>query len=179
MNAVRILRPEPSEYAAYFSRYIDQLPQGDILTVLRTQGEETQSTLGALSETDAQFRYAPGKWSIKQIGGHLTDAERIFGYRALCFARGEKQRLPGFDENEYVAAASFDRRSLADHLTEFRAVRAATLSFFSGLSQEELLRRGTANQWEYTVRATPFIVAGHERHHLGVIRERYLGGKKR
>ena len=174
MASVNIARPDPSEYVTYFAQYIDKVPDGDVLTLLARQVEETASALAKLSEKAAGFRYAPGKWSIKEIVGHVADTERIFVYRALCFARGEKQSLPGFDENSYVAGARFDARRLADHLAELRAVRAATLAFFSGLDAEELLRRGTANERQYTVRAIPFIVAGHERHHVGVIRERYL-----
>ena len=174
MSPVTIARPAKTEYAPYFGTYVDKVPDGDILSLLSRQIDETVKTLGKLSDEQASFRYAPGKWSIKEIVGHISDTERIFVYRALCFARSEKQSLPGFDENDYVAAASFDARSLADHLEELRAVRAATLKFFGALNAEELLRTGTANQKPYTVRAVPYILAGHERHHLGVVREKYL-----
>jgi hypothetical protein len=179
MSSGTIARPAPSEYAPYFATYIDKVPDGDVLALLRKQVEETRKALGGLSEKDATFRYAPGKWSIKQIVAHVSDTERIFGYRALCFARAEKQSLPGFDENEYVAAARFDDHALGDLLDELGAVRAASLAFFGGLNAEELMRTGTANQKQYTVRSVAFILAGHERHHLGVIKERYLGGKGR
>src|SRR5947209_16736162 len=159
MPAVQIARPKPAEYAPYFGTYVDKVPDGDVLTLLARQIEETVGALARLSEADAGFRYAPGKWSIREVVGHVADTERIFTYRALCFARGEKQSLPGFDENDYVAGAKFDARPLAERLAEFRSVRAATLSFFSGLDEEELLRRGVANQKEYTVRSVAFIIA--------------------
>src|SRR5437867_5253835 len=101
MPAVKISRPEPTEYVAYFAQYIDKVPKGDVMALLAKQVEETAGALAKLSEKDAAFRYAPGKWSIKEIVGHVADTERIFVYRALCFARGEKQLLPGYDENEY------------------------------------------------------------------------------
>ncbi|MBI4503864.1 MAG: DinB family protein [Gemmatimonadetes bacterium] len=172
---VTITRPTAGEYAPYFDRYLSHVPDGNILEILTKQISETAGAVGGLSEKEAGFRYAPGKWSIREIVGHLADTERIFAYRALCFARGEQQGLPGFDENAYAAAAHTDARPLPSVLSEFEAVRAATVAFFAGLDGEELMRRGTANQWEFSVRAVPFIIAGHERHHLGVIKERYLG----
>ena len=179
MPAVKIGRPAPAEYAPYFGTYIDKVGDGDILALLRKQIGETMSSLASLSDQDAMFRYAPGKWSVKEVVGHISDTERIFVYRALCFARNEKQALPGFDENEFVAAASFDDRPFADHLAELQAVRAASLAFFSGLNEKELGRTGLANQKPFSVRAIPYIVAGHEKHHVGVLRERYLGHSHR
>jgi uncharacterized damage-inducible protein DinB len=173
---MKIERPNPSEYDAYFSRYIDKIGDVDILGLLAQQVEGTVAELSKRSDLQAMHRYAPGKWSIKEIVGHIADTERIFVYRAVCFARGEQKRLPGFDENAYVAATRFDDRRLADLLAELKAVRAASLAFFSGLTADELTRRGTASEWEYSVRAVPFILAGHEKHHVGVIREKYLTG---
>jgi len=174
MASVTIARPDPSEYVPYFAQYVDKVPPGDVLALLGKQGDETVAALKGLSDQQALYRYAPGKWSIKQVVGHISDTERVFVYRALCFARGDQQGLPGFDENEYVAGARFDDRPLSDHLAELRAVRVATVTFFAGLNQEELLRTGVANQRKYTVRAVAFIIAGHERHHLALLRERYL-----
>jgi uncharacterized damage-inducible protein DinB len=174
MAWVTIARPDPSEYVPYFATYVDKVPPGDVMTLLGKQVEETVTVLKRLSEEQALFRYAPGKWSIKQVVGHIGDTERIFVYRALCFARGDKQALPGFEENLYVEGARFDDRTLSDHLAELRAVRAATVRFFAALNAEELMRTGVANQKKYSVRAIPFIIAGHERHHLAIIRERYL-----
>lgn len=174
MPAALIGRPETSEYKPYYATYISKVPEGDVLAVLAKQIDETVAELSKLSDKDALYRYAPEKWSIKQILGHMSDTERIFVYRAVCIARLEKQSLPGFDENDFVAAARFDDRPLADHLAEFRSVRAASLSFFRGLNVDEQKRIGTASNGPLSVRAVPFIVAGHEKHHMGVIRERYL-----
>lgn len=179
MAAVAIGRPAPTEYVPHFAQYVDLVPEGDVLDLLRRQVDETAALVGKLSDRDADFRYAEGKWSIKEVVGHIADTERIFVYRALCFARHEAAGLPGFDENEYVRHANFSSRSLQDLLSEFRTVRAATLSFLSGLDAEALTRRGTANQREYTVRAIAYIMGGHERHHTKIIAERYLPGLKK
>ena len=179
MAGITIARPASTEYVPYFARYVDLVPEGDILDLLRRQVDETAALVGKLSDRDAEYRYAEGKWSIKEVIGHLADAERIFLYRALCFARGEPKELPGWDENEYVARARFGARRLADLVAELKVARAATASFFAGLDAEELLRKGTANQRGYSVRAVAYITAGHERHHCGILRERYLPGLKR
>jgi len=176
MGVAKIERPAPDEYAPYFAKYIEQVPEGDVLALLRRQVEETAALVGGLDDHQADYRYAAGKWSVKEVVGHVADTERIMVYRGLCFARGEAAALPGFDENEYVAHAKFGGRRLADLLAEFRAVRAATVAFFSGLDAEELLRRGTANARPYTVRALAYVVAGHERHHSTILAERYLPG---
>ena len=179
MSGVKIERPATDEYAPYFQRYIDQVPAGDVLELLGRQVEETATLLAGVSERDAGFRYAEGKWSIRDVVGHVADTERIFVYRALCFARGERAMLPGFEENDYVANAKFGGRSLADLVAELRTVRAATLGFFAGLDPEELLRRGSANHRPYTVRSIAYITAGHERHHVKILTERYLPPLKR
>lgn len=174
MSPAHITRPEASEYAPYFATYIDKVPAGDVLALLTRQVEDTCTLLNGLSASEAGYRYAPEKWSIREVVGHVTDTERIMTYRALCFARGETVMLPGFDENAYVAGASFEARSLADLLDELRTVRAATVSFFASLNEQELARRGRANNREYSVRAFAFILAGHELHHASILRERYL-----
>jgi len=179
MAATTIARPASTEYVPYFARYVDLVPDGDVLELLRRQVDETAALVGKLSDRDAEYRYAEGKWSVKQVMGHLADAERIFLYRALCFARGEPKELPGWDENEYVERAAFGARRLADLVAELGAARASTVSFFAGLDAGELLRKGTANGRGYTVRAVAYITAGHERHHCNIIRERYLPGLKR
>ena len=177
--ATTIARPASTEYVPYFARYVDLVPDGDVLELLRRQVDETAALVGKLSDRDAEYRYAEGKWSVKEVIGHLSDCERIFVYRALCFARGEKAALPSFDENEYARASNAGTRALGELLAELRTVRSATLSFFSGLDADALLRRGVASQREYTVRALAWITAGHERHHCNIIRERYLPGLKR
>ena len=138
MGGVTIERPQPDEYAAYYLRYIEQVPDGDLLDLLRRQIEDTTALLAGVSERDAEFRYAEGKWSIRDVVGHLADVERIFVYRALCFARGERGMLPGFEENDYVDRAKFGERPLPGLVAEFQAVRAATVAFFAGLDAEEL-----------------------------------------
>ncbi len=179
MDGTRIERPAADEYAPYFGRYIEQVGDGDVLEILRRQAGETAALLAGVSERDAAYRYAEGKWSIKEVVGHVADTERVMVYRAVCFARGEAASLPGFDENAYVANAKFGARSLADLAAEFQSVRAATIPFFRALDAEELRRRGTANNRPYTVRAVAYIVAGHERHHRTILEERYLPGLKR
>jgi uncharacterized damage-inducible protein DinB len=179
MAGVTIVRPGPDEYVPYYAVYVDQVPEGDVLGLLRRQVEETAGLVRTLSDHDAEYRYAEGKWSIKEVVGHVSDVERVFVYRALCFARGEAAGLPGFDENEYARRSNAGSRPLQHLVDELRTVREATLSLFSGLTEELLLRRGTANQHEYTVRAFAFIIAGHERHHARIVAERYLPGLKR
>lgn len=171
-----IERPDPSEYADYFERYISLVPEGDVHMVLRDQIEMHLREIGALTESQANYRYAAGKWSVKEVIGHLADTERIFTYRATCFARADPQSLPGFDENAYVAHAEFGRLPLRDILNEFRTTRASTFAFFRNLDAEALMRRGVANDRAYSVRAIACIIAGHEAHHWRIFRERYLPG---
>lgn len=170
-----IPRPVETEYAPYFRPYVEQVPPGNILDLLATQTDDTIATLGGLTEAQAEHRYAPGKWSIKEVVGHLCEAERVFVYRAQAFAHEDPTPQPGWDENAYVAHASYDRRPLASLLDELRTARAATVAFFAGLDDAQLARRGIANNREYSVRSLAYITAGHERHHLKIIRERYLG----
>lgn len=174
MTSERTKRPEAFEHGAYYGQYIAQVPDGDILETLRRRGEETAALALSLGEAKGNHRYAPGKWSVKQVFGHLIDGERVFVYRALRFARGDGTPLAGFEQDDYVAAGGFEERSLADLADEFRHVRAATIAFFAGLPDDAWSRRGTANNAETTVRAFPWILAGHEIHHVGVLRKRYL-----
>ena len=168
-------RPAAGDYLPYYGTYIDLVPAGaDPLQLLRTQLAEVQETFGHLTESQALTAYAPGKWTPKQVLLHVADAERVFAYRALRFARHDGQALPGFDENEYAAHSAADARPTAHLLAEYAAVRAATLALLEPLTADQLARRGTANGAEATVRALAYIIAGHERHHLNVFRERYL-----
>ena len=173
-----IPRPAASEYAPYFAPYVAKVPEGDILELLAHQIDETTTMLGGLNDQQAAFRYAPGKWSVKQVVGHLTEAERVFSYRALCFARGDATPLPGWDENAYVANAHYDRRSMSALVADLRAARASTISLFRGFDGEELERAGTANNKLYSVRSIAYITAGHEQHHVDIIRARYLAGAR-
>lgn len=174
MPRASIPRPDVTEYAPYFQRYIDQVPDGNLVDLLDQQAAETRAMLGSLSDADARFRYGPDKWSIKEVVGHVTDTERIMTYRAVCFSRGDKTVLPAFDENAFVKNARFDERTLSSLLVELGTVRAATIAFFDGLSHDELVRRGRTPSGEYSVRAMAYIIAGHERHHQQILRERYL-----
>lgn len=169
-----LARPERSEYAEYYGRYIDRVPDGPILDTLARQLEESLRLLAGVSEDRALFRYAPGKWSVKEVVGHVIDMERVFTCRALHFARGERQHLPGVEQDDYVAAARFDARPLPELVTEFETLRRSNLAFFAGLDERACMRRGTASGCEFTVRAFPWILAGHERHHMSILRERYL-----
>jgi hypothetical protein len=167
-------RPQTGEYATYYGRYIDLATEDDIVAALDAQGHETAALLGGLSEEQASHRYEPGKWSVKQLVGHVTDAERIFAYRALSFARGETNPLPGFDQDPYVANAGSDDRSIAELAEEFATVRKANVMMFRALSEEAWSRSGIASDNPISVRALAYILLGHERHHLRILRERYL-----
>ena len=174
MSATAPARPESNEYAAYYEKYVSLVPDADIVGTLARQNEETLALLGTVTEERAGFRYEPGKWSIKQVVGHLIDAERIFAYRALAIARGERQALPGMEQDEYMAHADFDARTLADLTEEFAHVRRANVLMLRGLDAEAWQRRGVASDNEVTVRAIAYIIAGHEAHHVQILRTRYL-----
>jgi hypothetical protein len=174
MTDVIVERPTPAEYAQPFERYVSLVQDGDVLAALTRQGSELAQALSGVGAAAERFRYADGKWSIREVVGHVIDSERVFGYRALCIARGEQAPLPGFDENAYQAHASFDASPLAELLREFALVREGHLPLFRRLSGEAWLRSGVANSKPASVRALAFIMVGHVRHHLGVLRERYL-----
>jgi hypothetical protein len=168
-----IERPGPDEYAEFYAGYIARLPAGDVLELLARQQEQIAALVAAVPAERETFRYAPGKWSVREVVGHLGDAERIFGYRALRFSRGDEAPLPGFEENSYVEQSSFDARPLNSLAAELAALREANLLLFRGLAPEAWHRRGEANHHPVSVRALAFILAGHLHHHLGVLRERY------
>ena len=167
-------RPAPTDYASPYAGYVDLVPEDDILGAIEAQSGETQRLMTSLDETKGAFRYAEGKWSIKQVIGHLTDAERIFGARILAFARGETQPLPGFDEQTYVENAGFDAWKIGDLAEYYALSRRANIVMLRNLPEEAWQRRGVANEAEITVCALAFAIVGHERHHLCVLRERYL-----
>jgi enterochelin esterase-like enzyme len=168
------VRPQPGTYMPYAQAYIDLVPsEGDPLTLLRQQPAELHRELVRLTDEQALMRYAPSKWTPKEMLLHIIDAERIFTYRALRFARGDEQSLPGFDENTFAANSEANDRSMSDLLTEYHAVRAATIALFGSFNTAQLDRLGSANGAPTSVRALLFITAGHERHHLGILRERY------
>jgi uncharacterized damage-inducible protein DinB len=171
-----IPRPDASEHLPYYSKYVDRVPDGDLLQTLREQLDNTLTLVGGLDEAQGGHRYAPGKWSIRQSLTHVIDAERIFAYRALRIARGDQTPLESFDENAYAEAADADARTLADLADELRHVRMGNLALFASLSDEALARRGTASGGPVSVRALAWIIAGHEMHHVALFRERYLPG---
>jgi hypothetical protein len=168
------VRPESDEYAPNYQKYIDRVPDGDIAATLASQVENTLSVLRTLSEEDAGRAYAEGKWTIKQVLGHLIDTERIFAYRAPCIGRNDKTWLPGFEQDDYVANANFNARTLASLIEELVSVRRATVNLFKHFTDEEWCRRGIANQKEVSARAIAYMAAGHERHHLEILKSRYL-----
>jgi len=167
-------RPEPSEAKAYYFTYIDRIESSDIIDVLKTQSEETLAPLGSISEDKSLYRYAPDKWSIREVLNHVSDSERIFLSRALWFARGFVTPLPEYDQNICVPAARADEVSWSSHLDEFRAVRLATIAFFRNLPEDAWMRTGVASGNPFTVRALAYIIAGHVTHHMGILQERYL-----
>ncbi len=167
-------RPLVSEYTSYHARYIENTPYGDPLQALENQIEDTARLLLSLPDEKGNHRYAPGKWSIKEVVGHVVDTERIYVYRCLAIARGERIALPGFDQDAYVSRGNFDRRTLRSLVDELRAVRAATLPLFRSLGEEEWGQVGVANGKRMSARVLPWLAAGHEHHHMGVVRERYL-----
>ena len=177
MAATAISRPAPEEFAPYYGRYISLVPDSEILALLRQQANETLTLLKSRTESDGNLRYAPDKWTVKEMLGHLTDSERVFAYRALRIARGDQTPMEGFEQDDWVRDGLFDHRSLADLTEEFRSVRAATFSLFQNFSDEVWMRTGTANNNTVSVRALAYIIAGHELHHRRILREKYFTQK--
>jgi hypothetical protein len=166
--------PERAETAEYYHRYIDQVPAGDIRDVLEHQLGDAGSILEAISEEQSLHRYAPGKWSIREVVAHINDTERLFTFRAFWFARALGEPLPSFDQDIAASHAGAGDRTWRSHLDEFRAVRAATVALFRNLPAEAWTRRGMASGNPFTVRALAYIAAGHVAHHLRILREQYL-----
>ena len=174
MPTTILARPAEDEYGPFYGNYIKAVPSQDLIQVLMDQKDPTARLLSTISEDQATKRYAPDKWSIKEVVGHICDTERIMTYRALRIARGDETPLPGFEQDDFVRHAGFDLRPLEELISEFKTVREATLSLFRGLDNQSLQRRGTANNTGVSVLALAYIIAGHERHHVGILRERYL-----
>lgn len=173
-----LTHPPTGEYAEHFAHYISEAGDGDILARLDGQIEEISSIYEGLTEARGAFRYAPGKWTLKDLLQHLSDAERIFAYRCLRIGRGDTTPLPGFDEDLYAAAAHADGHTVADLLNDWRAARVASLTLFRSLTPEDWLRQGTSSGRTLSARCIPYICAGHTAHHLAVIRGRYLSALK-
>jgi len=177
MTSPALPRPAEGEYGPFYASYIAKVPDGEVAKYLELQLREVRGLLATISEGRGDFRYAPEKWSIKELIGHLCDAERIFSYRALRFARNDATPLAGFDENSYVPAGKFGKRTMASLLDEFVQVRDATLSLVRTLDAESGARKGEASGKEVTVRGLIWIIAGHTAHHTAILRERYGVGK--
>ena len=167
-------RPEAAEYPPFYHGYVNGIGDGNLLAILATQIEEITRTLGTLPEAKGDFAYARDKWTLKEVVGHVADAERIFSYRALRIARGDQTPLPGFDEKTYVPRSGASGRTLASLVAELRAVRASTLALLQDLPADAVTRQGTASGGAITVRAIAWIIAGHAAHHFRIIRDRYL-----
>ena len=163
-----------SEAAEYYFTYIDQVPDGDIVEILRKQEAEMLQLLRGIPEDRSLHRYAAGKWTIREVASHVNDCERMFTFRAMWFARGFDSALPSFDQDVAIAGAAADARPLSSHIDEFRAVRAATLALFAEMPHDAWTRRGVASGNPFTVRALAHITAGHVAHHARLLRERYL-----
>jgi uncharacterized damage-inducible protein DinB len=166
-------RPLENEYAHYYHGYISKVKDDDIIKVLEEQLQITTSLFNSLSIENENYRYTAGKWNVKEVLGHVIDAERVFSFRALAFARGETQKLPGFDQEPYVNNADFSKRILQSLKEEYENLRRANLALFKSFSEEMLDRKGIASNNEVTVRALIFIIAGHEKHHLDILKEKY------
>ena len=174
MSATAPARPGQDEYAPYYEKYTSLVPEGDVVETLSRQLDETLALLNTIGAEQADSRYAPGKWSVKELVGHIIDAERIFAYRALRIARGDATPLPGFEQDGYIETGNFGARTLADLAAEFALVRRSTIELLRHLDEAAWLRRGTASDAEVSVRAIAHVIAGHEAHHVKILRERYL-----
>ena len=166
--------PDRTEAAEYYFTYINQVTGTDIIGTLESQASDTVALYDSIDDERSLYRYAPGKWSIREVASHLNDTERLFVFRAFWFARGFDTPLPSFDQNVAIAASAADERSWRSHIEEFRSVRAATLAFFKALPADAWARRGIASDNPFSVRALAFIGAGHVAHHSRILRERYL-----
>jgi uncharacterized damage-inducible protein DinB len=167
-------KPELNEHPPYYTYYINLVKIEQGVKALENQIIEMQQFIGSVPVELEEYKYAEGKWTIKEVLGHICDVERILGYRALCIARGEQIELPGFDEDRYVETGLFNKRSLYDLAHEFSIVRESNIAMFKSFDVTALNRSGIANKNKMTVRAILFMIAGHEKHHINVIKERYL-----
>lgn len=167
-------RPDKTEYAEYYHKYIQAVPNEDISDILEDQLNTAVGLFSNITEEKSQYRYEPGKWSIREVLGHIIDAERVFAYRALRFSRGDQKPLQGFDENEYINNSNYDKTNLTLLIEEFSNIRKSTIALFKSLNNEMWLKKGNASGHDVTVRGLAYIIAGHTEHHLEIIKERYL-----
>lgn len=173
MSQIAVPVPQADEYAPFYAGYVGRVAGSDLAATLSRQVPRFQSVMGSLSDSEAMSRYAPGKWSIKEVVGHLSDAERVFAYRVLRLSRGDTTPLPGFDEDLYVESAGFDRRTMDDLMQEWSKVRSATLALVDSIDSGAWERRLVASGSEVSLRALVYVIAGHVDHHEQVLRERY------
>jgi hypothetical protein len=173
MSPQVIARPLDTEFAPDYASYIAKVPEGDLMAILEQQIAAIRTVTAHVPPDREGFRYAPGKWSIREVVGHLIDGERVFGYRALCISRGDRTPLPGFDEGVYVTSGGSERSTLAALVRELVQVREGNISMFSRLDTAAWLQVGNANGVPVSVRALAFIIAGHTKHHLGTLLDRY------
>ena len=166
-------QPLPEEAAPVYGRYLAMFPDGRVGEHLQAQAGELEALCGGLSESGAMFRYAEGKWTVKEVIGHLLDSERIFAYRILRISRGDTTAMPGFDEQSYVPAGQFNLRSVNELVSEFTLQRASTLALANGVPSAAWLQIGTASGFRISARALVYIILGHTDHHLRLLRERY------
>jgi len=174
MNHPAHVRPEPSEYFEYYEKYVKLVPETDIVKALALQAKQTEEYLRRLSESDGEKRYAPDKWSVKEVIGHISDIERVFQARALHFSRQTSGPLPGIEQDDWMKVVNFNCRKMHDLIDELAAVRQSTLHLFKHLDDKAWMRKGIASEREITVRALAYITLGHERHHLGILKTRYF-----
>jgi len=172
-----VARPEPSDYAPYYDRYISLVPGADILTMLDSQRRQMLLLLSGRDESEGNFRYAPDKWTAKEVLGHVCDTERIMSYRALRIARGDRTPIEGFEQDDYVRNSPFGQRPLAELIEDYIAVRRATLTLLRNLDNVAWARRGIANKNEISTRALAYLIAGHELHHRRILEEKYFAGR--
>ncbi|HCD51987.1 MAG TPA: DinB family protein [Balneolaceae bacterium] len=166
--------PDSSEYTHFYTPYIELVEKGNIISTLSTQMHELFTLINSVPAERAFYAYEMGKWTLKEVIGHMIETERVFSYRALAISRGEKQSLPGMDQNEYMVGNNYNKRTLSNLSNEFLAVRVATIHLLSNMTKDMINMSGEANSTKVTVRAIAHIIAGHEQHHVNIIKERYL-----
>ncbi len=174
MESLIIPKPEKSEHDPYYSRYIDLVKSNDILKTLAIQIDGSLALLRSIPTSRDHYRYAPDKWTVSEVVGHIIDTERVFAYRALTFSRNDRALLPGFEQDDWIRGASFDKTPLAELVSELECVRRANIYFFQHLAADAWMRRGKANNAEISVRALAYVIAGHELHHLQILKTKYL-----
>ena len=174
VSSARATKPAKSEYLPYYERYIALVPDGDVVATLAAQINDTQAMLRSLPASVATYRYAPDKWSVNELVGHVIDSERNFAFRALRFARNDATPVPGFEQDDYVRNATFDAYPLLELVSELESVRQSTVFLLKHLEEAAWTRRGLANNAEVSVRALAYIIAGHELHHREILSARYL-----